>query len=83
MSRNYVYLGKRVKDIGRKGLDHPKEYYGIRKAIVSDVRKGRISRKKGRGRLLLLYHLAKTDKDLKTKQKKRIMKSVRVSMKEI
>jgi len=53
----YKYLGKKVPDIKRKGLDTIKEFYGIMRAIVRDVKARRISRNVARGRLLLLYRL--------------------------
>ncbi len=60
MSRKsrYKYLGKRVKDRGKKGLDSASEFYGIMKAIEKDWKKGRISARTARGRLLLLYRLS-------------------------
>jgi hypothetical protein len=55
--RRNKYLGRRVRDTGLKGLDQPREYRGIIKAILEDARRGRISRKTAMGRLLLLYKL--------------------------
>lgn len=52
-----VYLGKRVKDVRKKGLDHVSEYQGIMREIIRDYKLGRIDAKKARGRLLLLYLL--------------------------
>jgi len=54
----YKYLGKRVKDRRKKGLDSASEFYGIMKAIEKDWKKGRISARTARGRLLLLYRLS-------------------------
>lgn len=56
MSR-YKYLGKKVKDRGRRGLDKISEYRDIARAIVKDYRKGKITKKTAQGRLLLLYRL--------------------------
>ncbi len=56
--RRYKYLGRRVKDRGKKGLDSASEFYGIMKAIIRDWKAGRISAKTARGRLLLLYRLS-------------------------
>jgi len=40
--RRNVYLGKRVPDIGKPGLDTITEVEGISKAILEDVQKHRI-----------------------------------------
>jgi len=53
----YKYLGRRVKDIGRKGLSNASEFRQIARLIVEDYRKGRISFRTADGRLLLLYRL--------------------------
>ncbi|MEM4460650.1 MAG: hypothetical protein QXY70_00755 [Nanopusillaceae archaeon] len=52
-----VYLGKRVRDVRKKGLDSISEFYGIMREIMRDYRLGRINAKKAKGRLLLLYLL--------------------------
>ena len=57
-SRRYKYLGKRVKDRGRKGLDSAREFHDIMNAIIRDWKRGKISTKTARGRLLLLYRLS-------------------------
>ena len=49
-----VYLGRRVRDIGRPGLDRPSEFREIADAILRDYKAGRISAATARGRLLLL-----------------------------
>ena len=54
----YKYLGRRVKDRGKKGLDSASEFYDIMKAIERDYKAGRISARTARGRLLLLYRLS-------------------------
>ena len=56
MSRR-IYLGRRVKDIGKKGLSHKKEFDKIIEKIVQDYKRGKITRKRAMGRLLLLYRL--------------------------
>lgn len=55
--KRYVYLGKRVRDTGRRGLDRPKEFIGIAKAIARDYKAGRISKRKALGRYMLLMRL--------------------------
>lgn len=62
------YLGHRVRDIGRAGLDSPKEFRGIMRAILHDYRKGCISKSKARGRLLLLYRLTFPEKNSKVRK---------------
>ena len=61
------YLGKRVKDIGKMGLDRPSEFLKIKKAIIRDVRSHRISKRVARGRLLLLYRLTDPRKNSKVR----------------
>ncbi|WP_048151253.1 hypothetical protein [Palaeococcus ferrophilus] len=60
MSRKprYKYLGKRVKDRGKNGLDSASEFYDMIKAIMRDYKAGRITGRMARGRLLLLYRLS-------------------------
>lgn len=67
MPGRYKYLGKRVRDIKRKGLDTYKEYKAILRAILKDRFSGKISRKKARGRLLLLYRLTFPSKNKKAR----------------
>ena len=80
MGRN-VYLGKRVRDIDGKGLTHASEVKAIMRAILRDYRKGRISAKKARGRLLLLYHLVRKTSALKrnlaASTRRRLLASIR------
>jgi len=57
MVRKNIYLGRRIKDIGIKGLSHKKEFEGIMLSIIRDYKKGRISKRTAQGRLLLLYRL--------------------------
>lgn len=64
-NRNYKYLGKRVKDFKRTGLDSIKEYYAIKRKVIEDFEKGRIDEKTARGRLLLLYKLSFKDNNKK------------------
>ena len=74
----YVYLGKRVPDVGKPGLDRPSEFRKIERAIVRDYKSGRISKRKARGRLLLLYRLTDPRKNSNVKDwSPRTRKSVR------
>jgi len=43
MGRDYVYLGKKVEDVGEKGLDTVEECKGIADAIYEDYINGEIS----------------------------------------
>lgn len=49
-----VYLGTKVKDIGRKGLDTLKEVRDICRAIIDDYKKKRIPYAKAMRRLVFL-----------------------------
>ncbi len=51
------YLGKKVKDINKPGLDSVKEFREIIREILRDYKSGRISEKTARGRFLLLLRL--------------------------
>ena len=51
------YLGHRVPDVAGAGLDSPREFRGIKNAILRDYKSGCISKRTARGRLLLLYRL--------------------------
>ena len=62
---HYKYLGSKVKDVKRGGLDSISEFERIKKAIVEDYKKGKISQDTARGRLLLLYNLTFKDKNSK------------------
>ena len=69
--KEFVYLGKRVKDRPVKGnLDHLSELREIRDAIIKDFKRGRISQRTAQGRMLLLYRIAKKDKDFEGKRRK-------------
>jgi len=65
------YLGKRVKDKGKKGLSNLSDFLGIITAILYDVRRHSIDKKTARGRLLLLYRLTykKNNKNLNMSMK--------------
>jgi hypothetical protein len=58
MGRRYVYLGKRVRDTGEKGLDSVEECKAIADAIYEDYAEGRISYRKAMSRLNLLELIA-------------------------
>jgi len=81
----YKYLGKRVKDRGKKGLDTVSEYREIKNAILNDVKKGKITPQTARGRLLLLLRLvdrnSKFNASAKTKSK--LKAEIRNAMKQI
>ncbi|NJE27049.1 hypothetical protein E3E22_10595 [Thermococcus sp. MV5] len=84
----YKYLGKRIKDRKKKGLDSAREFYDMIKAILRDYKSGKISDKTARGRLLLLYRLSfkknnSKIKDLSNSTLLRIRKRIKEAMKEI
>ena len=65
MRRDYVYLGKRVPDTGKKGLDNLKEVEGITNAILRDYQSGKIPRSLAATRLNLLKLVVMRDSDFK------------------
>jgi len=77
-----------VEDRGKEGLDSAKEFYDIMNAIMQDYKKGKISAKTARGRLLLLYRLTFKKKNSKIKHLSnktltRIRKKIKALMSEI
>ncbi len=83
-----VYLGRRVRDVGKEGLDKPKEFRGIKKAILRDYKTGKISKKKARGRLLLLLRLTYIENNSKVrkispKTRKRLREEIREAMRRL
>ncbi|MGQ4916037.1 MAG: hypothetical protein ACP6IU_14995 [Candidatus Asgardarchaeia archaeon] len=65
----YVYLGKRIRDLGKKGIDRPSEVDGILNAIVKDYRGHKISKLQFNRRTAILGLATVKDKDLTEKQK--------------
>ena len=74
-SNRNVYLGKRVRDVGRPGLDEIREVEGICKAILEDYESGRIDKRTANGRYSLLYNVI-IPKDDKLKGKKKRAKQI-------
>ena len=64
---NLKYLGKRVRDVGRVGLDRPEEFLETLDEILEDYKAGRINEDTARGRLLLLYRLTFPSKNSKVR----------------
>ena len=58
MGRKYVYLGRKVEDVGEEGLDTVEECRKIADAILEDYREGRISYRTAMSRLNLLELIA-------------------------
>jgi len=54
--RKTVYLGHRVRDTRRAGLDTLREVEDICKAIIRDYRSGKINKKTANGRFSRLYN---------------------------
>ena len=63
----YKYLGVKVRDIGKEGLDSPEEFKQIADAIIRDYKNGEIDEATARGRLLLLYRLTYPTKNKKVR----------------
>jgi len=70
-----IYLGKRVKDVKKPGLDTLAEVERISKAIINDYKRGRISKKTASGRFARLHNTI-IPKDSKLKGKKRKAKKI-------
>ena len=74
--RRNVYLGRKcrskpcVPDTGKPGLSNLREVRGITKRIVSDYKRGRISKAKAQKRLNLLKLIVKKDPDFRGKVRK-------------
>ena len=81
MRRRYVYLGRRVRDVNKPGLDSLSEVKGIAGAIISDYKRGKISYKKAMSRMNLLELVVVKSKKLKDKKKAReIVDAARVKL---
>ena len=76
MGRNYVYLGRRVPDTGKKGLDNLNEVRGIRNAILEDRKTGRISQAKAARRMNLLKLSVMRDRDFRGAKRRRAISAV-------
>ena len=76
MGRDYVYLGKRVPDTGKKGLDNLGEVRGIRDAIIEDRRKGRIDSRTAASRMNLLKLVVSRDSDFQGAKKQKALSAV-------
>lgn len=85
MAKQYKYLGKKVKDVGSKGLDRVKEYRSILNAIVREAKKGVIKKNTARGRLLLLYRLVDKNEKFKAspKTKQKLKEEIREAMRKL
>ncbi|RLG82805.1 MAG: hypothetical protein DRO40_06715 [Thermoprotei archaeon] len=70
MARENIYLGKRVKDTRKKGLDNLNEVRGIAKSILQDYRRKRISYKTATSRMNLLKLIVSRDSDFQSPKKK-------------
>jgi len=86
--KGYRYLGKKVKDVKKKGLDALSEYKGILKSIKKDYKAERISEKTARGRLLLLYRLSfkknnSKIKDVPAEKLRKLRKEIKEAMKSL
>ena len=78
--RKTVYLGHRVRDTGKAGLDSIREVRDIAKAIRQDYRMGRITRATAMRRLNLLELAVSRDRDFTGRKKskaRRIIDKIR------
>jgi len=72
MGKGYKYLGKRVKDIGKKGLDRPSEVKGIAEAILRAYKNGEITYRTAMSELNLLELIVQSSSKFTAEQKKRL-----------
>ena len=82
--KGYVYLGKRVKDTGKPGLDSVREVLGIVRAIMLDYRLKRISKKLAMRRLSILKLAVMRDRDFKdTSKREKALKYIDNALQEL
>jgi len=81
--RNYVYLGKKVKDVGKPGLDSVSEVRGIRDQILRDRKAGRISARTAASRMNLLKLAVMRDRDFRGAKRVRAIKVVNTGIKRL
>lgn len=72
MGKNYVYLGKKVRDTGEPGYDSSREGKAIAREILEDYKKHRISKRKATSRLNLLELVTQKNSKLTKKEKKEV-----------
>ena len=83
MARNYVYLGKRVKDVGKPGLDSVSEVKGIRDEIIKDRKAGRISARTAASRMNVLKLSVMRDRDFRGAKRRQAVKVVNTGIKRL
>jgi len=76
MARENIYLGKSVKDTGKKGLDNLKEVRGIARRILLDYKKKRINYRTAMSRMNLLTLVVSRDSDFQNPRKKARAKKI-------
>jgi hypothetical protein len=62
-SRKNIYLGRRVRDTGKRGLDNIGEVRGITREIIKDYKQHRISYRTAVSRMNLLELVVTRDSD--------------------
>ena len=67
--KNYKYLGKRVRDVGKCGLDSLSEVRGIVAEIIKDYKTGKITYRTAMSRMNLLSLIVTKAKAFKAKKK--------------
>ncbi len=61
--RRNIYLGKRVRDTGKPGLDNTREVRGISRAIINDYENNKIPYRTAMSRMNLLELVVSRDSD--------------------
>jgi hypothetical protein len=83
MARENVYLGSRVEDRGKEGLDSISEVADIAEAIIEDCVSGRISYRTAMSRMNLLELVVSRDKDFYGEKEIRARKIIDIKREEL
>lgn len=83
MARKYVYLGKKVKDVGKPGLDSVSEVRGIRDQIIKDRKAGRISARRAASRMNLLKLSVMRDRDFRGAKRRQAIRTVNTGIRRL
>jgi len=71
-SRKNIYLGKRVRDVRKPGLDSVREVRGITREIIRDYQQHRISYRTAVSRMNLLELVVKKDRDFQGRKEAQV-----------
>jgi hypothetical protein len=83
LGRENVYLGTRVEDRGKEGLDTISEVADIAEAIIEDCVSGRISYRTAMSRMNLLELIVTRDKDFYGEKEIRARRIIDVKREEL